>query len=262
MSLLSVSGLSVSLSGKRVLDGVSFAVQPGEFIGLIGPNGAGKSTLLKAVLNLTASEGRVEIAGHDARRLPARERARHIAYLPQERDVAWAVPVETLVALGRAPHRPGFGPLSEADKMAVRSAMRWMDVETLGSRPSTNLSGGELARVLIARVLAQETPLLLADEPAAGLDPLHQIALMRTFASLAGEGRSVIASLHDLALAARWCSRLILLDGGRLMSDGAPETVLAVANIRRTYGITIHSQHTEHGWIVQPLDIAKPETEA
>lgn len=259
MTLLSVSGLSVSLAGAKVLDDVSFAVQPGEFVGLIGPNSAGKSTLLRAILQLLPATGSVRIADRDASAMRAKERACLVSYLPQERDVAWAVTVEMLVSLGRAPRQPTFAPLGEADRVAVHAAMRRMDVTHLGNRAATELSGGELARVLIARALAQETPLLLADEPAAGLDPLHQIALMRTCSSLAGEGRAVIASLHDLGLAARWCSRIILLHRGQILSDGAPETVLSEPNIKSAYGVTILSQRIGNDWIVQPLDIANTD---
>ncbi len=256
MTRLDVSGLSVSLAGAKVLDDVSFAVQPGEFVGLIGPNGAGKSTLLKAVLQLAPATGSVRIDGRNAAAMRAKERARLVSYLPQERDVAWAMTVEMLVSLGRAPRQPAFAPQGNADRAAVHAAMRRMDVSHLGNRAATELSGGELARVLIARALAQDTPLLLADEPAAGLDPLHQITLMRTFASLAGEGRAVIASLHDLGLAARWCTRIVLLHRGRILSDGAPEAVLSEPNIRTAYGVTILFHRVGNDWIVQPLDLA------
>ena len=257
MSLLAVSGLDASLGGKPVLHGVTCAVKPGEFVGLIGPNGAGKSTLLRAVLGLVPSRGAVTIAGRDAVAMPARERARHVAYLPQEREIAWAIPVAMLVSLGREPHRAPFAAAGDADRHAVDEAMRRMDVEAFRDRSATELSGGEKARVLIARALAQDAPLLLADEPAAGLDPAHQIGLMRIFAGLAAEGRGVVASMHELGLAARWCSRLVLLDRGRVVADGAPRAVLTPALLRSVYGVTAHIEEAADGLIVQPLDIAE-----
>lgn len=259
MNLLAVSGLSVSLGQRRVLDDVSFAIGSGEFVGLIGPNGAGKSTLLKAGLGLVPSQGGISIGGHDAAKLGARERAARIAYVAQEHEIAWAIPVEAVVALGRTPHRPGFAASSPADHAAVEQAMRRMEVDRFRDRPATDLSGGEKARVLIARALAQETPLLLADEPTAGLDPSHQIALMRLFAQQAKQGRSVVASLHDLGLAARWCSRLILLDQGRMIADGAPDSVLTAESLARVYGVEAYFGSSAGRTIIQPLDLVPSE---
>src|SRR5690606_17525903 len=144
--------------------------------------------------------------------------------------------------------RPGA-----ADEAAVRDAMRRMDVEDFASRRATELSGGEKARVLIARALAQEAPLMLADEPTAGLDPAHQITLMRVFAGLAKEGRSVIACLHDLGLAARWCSRLVLLANGSIVADGPPRDVLTAARLRDVYGIQAYLGEDGAGLVVHPV---------
>jgi iron complex transport system ATP-binding protein len=141
-------------------------------------------------------------------------------------------------------------------------AMRRMDVEAFRNRPVTELSGGEKARVLIARALAQDAPLLLADEPIAGLDPAHQIALMRVFAELAGEGRSVVASMHDLGLAARWCSRLLLLDRGVIVADGPPRAVLTARLLRSVYGVETYLGDAGDGMIVQPLDLSARTDEA
>ncbi len=262
MTLLAVSNLSVSLGKARVLNDVSFSVGRGEFVGLIGPNGAGKSTLLRSLLGLVPSHGDIEIDGKAAAALIARERAKKIAYLAQEREIAWDVPVEMVVALGRAPHRPAFAAPGEADRAAIDRAMRRMEVDAFRDRPATELSGGEKARVLIARALAQETPLLLGDEPAAGLDPRHQITLMRLFSELATDGRSVVASLHDLGLAARWCSRLLLLDRGRLVADGAPQAVLTPERVRSVYGVTAFFGETDGRGLVQPLDLADDERPA
>lgn len=258
MTLIAATGLMVRLGGNEVLRGLDLSVAAGEFVGLIGPNGAGKSTLLRALLGLLPSRGAIRIDGRDAGAMSARERALEVAYLAQEREIAWAVPVETVVALGRAPHRPGFAALGADDRAAIAEAMRRMDVEAFRDRIATELSGGEKARVLTARALAQDTPLLLADEPTAGLDPSHQIALMRLFRDLAGAGRSVVASLHDLGLAARWCTRLVLLDRGAIVADGQPGEVLTPAALRAVYGVEAFFGAADGAPIVHPLDLAAP----
>ena len=142
---------------------------------------------------------------------------------------------------------------------AVAEAMRRADVEAFANRPATHLSGGEKARVLIARALAQEAPLLLADEPTAGLDPAHQIGLMRVFADLVRDGGSVVVSLHELGLAARWCTRLILLDRGAIVADGAPAEVLTPRRLRDVYGIQAFLGEAGGGMLLQPLDLAGRE---
>jgi iron complex transport system ATP-binding protein len=238
MSLLRVQDLTVRLAGVEVLRGVSLAVAAGELVGLIGPNGAGKTTLMRAALGLLPqADGVVTLSGEPVARMPADERARRVAWLPQEREIAWPLAVERLVALGRLPFHSGFGGLSAADHAVVQRAMQRMQVASLAARPATALSGGERARVLIARALAQEAPLLLADEPAAGLDPGHQIDLMHTFRELAAEGQAVLTSLHDLGLAARWCDRVVLLHGGQIVADGPPGSVLTQERLRAVYGI-------------------------
>ncbi|WP_436124865.1 ABC transporter ATP-binding protein [Aminobacter sp. LjRoot7] len=262
MMLLDVQDLTASLGNRPVLKGVSFSIMAGEFVGLIGPNGAGKSTLLRALLGLTPAEGAVALGPLDAAHVTTKERARHMAYVAQEREIAWAVPVEMLVGLGRSPYRPSFASLGLADRNAIDTAMRKMEVDGFRDRAATELSGGEKARVLIARALAQETPLLLADEPTAGLDPLHQITLMRLFADLAAGGRSVVASLHDLGLAARWCTRLLLIDAGRIVADGTPAEVLTARTLRDVYGVEAFFGETAGGLVVQPLDLVAADTGA
>lgn len=258
MTLLAVDGLRVSLGGKPVLHGMSFALREGEFVGLIGPNGAGKSTLLRASLGLLPAEGDVTIAGRPSASMSARQRARHIAYLPQEREIGWRVSVETLVSLSRTARKRGFAGLDPTDRAKISEAMVRMEIEGFGLRAASELSGGEKARVLIARALAQDAPLLLADEPTAGLDPAHQIALMSLFRDLALEGRGVVASLHDLGLAARWCSRLLLVDRGAIVADGAPRDVLTVERLRSVYGVDAHLGDAEDGgMLVIPIDVVK-----
>ncbi|MEO3389433.1 ABC transporter ATP-binding protein [Mesorhizobium sp. CAU 1741] len=256
MSLLRITDLRASLGGRSVLNGVSLAIGAGEFVGLIGPNGAGKTTLLRAILGLTASSGVIELDGRATSAMSARERARLVSYLPQEREIAWPVSVRRLVELGRAPHLPAFARVSAADVDAVDRAIQRMEIGAFANRPATELSGGEKARVVIARALAQEAPLMLADEPTAGLDPAHQISLMRVFSGLAQEGGSVVACLHDLGLAARWCTRLVLLDAGTIAADGAPGAVLSPDRLRDVYNIEAFIKEGAGGMIVHPLDLA------
>ncbi|MEM6678687.1 MAG: ABC transporter ATP-binding protein [Pseudomonadota bacterium] len=248
MTRLVLEGLSVVLAGRRVLEPVDLTVAPGECVGLIGPNGAGKSTLMRAALGLLAAEGRSSLTT-----LPRRERARRAAWLPQAREIAWGMCVEEIVALGRTPHRLPGAPLSAADRDAVTHAMAATDVTAFAARDATRLSGGEQARVLLARALAQEAPILLADEPVAGLDPAHQIAAMEVFAAHAGAGGLVVTALHDLGLAARWCTRLLLLDAGRIVADGPPAAVLTQERLATVYGIEAHIAEAGDGLIVQPL---------
>ncbi|MEW9617875.1 ABC transporter ATP-binding protein [Shinella sp. S4-D37] len=261
MSVLTVANLSATLSGKRVVDGVSLVVGKGSVTGLIGPNGAGKSTFLRACLGLVPASGTLHLDGVNLTALKPSERARHLAYLPQERETAWAMSVEAVVALGRLPHHARFAAPSQRDEAAIEAALVRMDLIPFRHRAVTSLSGGERARVLIARALAQETPVLLADEPLAGLDPHHQIALMRLFRELAAEGRIVIASMHDLTLAARWCDCLLLLHGGRGHATGLPEAVLTARTLEDVYSVEAFIGAAASGLIVQPVDLSQKKDE-
>jgi len=237
----------------RIGGGVDLRVSPGELVGLVGPNGAGKSTLMRAALGLVPASGHRALGDTPLAELPPAARALRAAYLPQSREIGWPVTVEVLVSLGRAPHRALAQPLTAADRLAVENAMQRMDVAKFRDVAATRMSGGEQARVLIARALAQDAPLMLADEPTAGLDPAHQIAVMESFADMAREGRGVVVSLHDLGLAARWCTRLVLLDQGRIAADGAPRDVLTAERLRSVYGIDAHLAEAAGALIVQPL---------
>lgn len=247
---LALSALACRRHGRTVIEGIDLTVAPGEFVGLLGPNGAGKTTLLRAALGLMPAEGHSSLAA-----LPARLRARAAAFMPQGREIAWPVSVETLVALGRIAHPDAAG---ETDHAAVEAALSALSLLPLRDRPATQLSGGEQARALLARALAQDTPLLIADEPIAGLDPAAQIEVMRLFRRLADQGRAVLASLHDLGLAARHCTRLILLHQGRIMADGRPEAVLTPENLARCFGVAAHVAQGPQGLMLQLLDTLQP----
>lgn len=259
MTLLAIDSLSAALGKQQVLTGIDLAVEAGEFVGLIGPNGAGKSTLLKASLGLVDHSGQVRINGHDLQRLSAADRALQVSYLPQEREVHWPLSVETVVGLGCAYQKAPMTHMPAALRARIDQAMARMDIGHLRARPANALSGGERARVLLARLLAQETPLLLADEPTAGLDPAHQLALMACFAALAREGRAVVACLHEIALAARWCSRIVVVDQGAIVADGAPRTVLSDQLIHDVYGVDVYRAETDAGLIVVPTHHIGPK---
>ncbi len=250
MSLMSLADLTVFRGRRAVVTGATLAVAPGEVVGLVGPNGAGKTSLLRGALGLLPVRGRASLAA-----LPPAVRARAAAFLPQTREIAWPVTVEDLVALGRLPHRaPGAG-LAAADRAAVAAALAAVGLAPLARCRATELSGGEQARALLARALAQETPLLLADEPVAGLDPAAQLAAMATFRALAGRGRAVLVSLHDLGLAVRHCTRLVLMAGGRILADGPPAAVLTPAALAEVFGVRAYFAQTPEGPVFQPLEV-------
>ena len=249
MSALSLRDFAVAHRDRFILCDVNVDISAGEVVGIIGANGAGKTTLMRAALGLIPATGHSSLTA-----LSATARGRVVAWMPQAREIAWPVDVQTLVMLGRIPHLTSGTRPSEADHAAVNRAIKAMHLEDFRHRTATRLSGGEQARALIARALAQETPLLMADEPIAGLDPAHQISTMQTFSALAAKGHSVIVSLHDLGLAARHCTRLIVLDKGTVAADGPPQEVLTPDLIRTSFGITAWLQQTPQGIIFQPLE--------
>ena len=255
--LLRAENLTVRRDGRAIVDGVDLEVRRGEFVGLIGPNGAGKTTLLKAAIGLLPATGSVHLQESPLESLKAVERACRVAFLPQDHEIAWPVKVRHVVALGRQPWRERGAVGDFAGGQIIAEAMARMGVDAFADRAADTLSGGERARVLIARALAQATPLLVADEPVAGLDPAHQIGLMEVFSSLLREGRSVLVSLHDLGLAARWCTRLVVLDQGRIIADGTPERVLTPENLRRVYGVEAYFGHADGGPLVMPTRLSQ-----
>lgn len=235
---LTARRVSVRLGARQVLTSVDLAIAPGEVVAIVGPNGAGKSTLLRALAGFVAPDaGGITLGSRDIGAIATAERARAIAYLPQDRIVHWPLSVEAVVGLGRLPHRRAGLAGAERDRLAVAEALKAMDVAAFAARSVTELSGGERARVLLARALAQEARLLLADEPTAGLDPAHALSLFAHFTRLAGEGRGIAVALHDLSLAARFCHRVLMLRDGSVVAQGTPADVLTPANLARTYGV-------------------------
>ena len=234
---ITLNDVDVTLGRRTVVQGVNAAFGAGTLTGIVGPNGAGKSTLARAMLALVPAHGMVEVDGVDAAAMPRGELARRIAYVPQGQTLHWPLTVERLVGLGRLPHLAPMSRVADVDTAAIERAMARADVLELRDRIATELSGGERARVLFARALAVEAPALIADEPLASLDPGHQIDVMDMLRAEAAGGALVIAVLHDLTLAARYCDRLLLIDGGRIVADGTPAEVLTAERLRAVYGI-------------------------
>lgn len=231
-------GLAVDLGGRRVLDAVDLSLSAGSLIGIIGPNGAGKSTLARALMGLVRpSAGAIAIDGDDLSRLPPSAIARRVAYLPQGTTLHWPLSVERLVGLGRLPHLAPFSAVGADDRDAIRAAMRETGTLHLAERIATELSGGERARVMLARALATGARALIADEPLTSLDPGHQLDIMTLLRARATAGVLVIVVLHDLSLAARFCGRLLVVDRGRLVGDGAPGEVLTDRMLGGVYEI-------------------------
>jgi iron complex transport system ATP-binding protein len=237
VSPLAAEGVGVRLGGRWVLEDVSVAFAPGQVTAVLGPNGAGKSTLLACLAGLRRPDtGGARLGGAEVLSLPARARARRIGFLPQTPEVAWAVNVRTLVALGRTPFTGARG-LAAADEAAVDRALATAGVAEFAQRDVTTLSGGERARVLIARALAGEPEWLLADEPLTGLDPGHQLDAADLLRGLAAEGRGVIVTLHDLPLAARIADRVLVIAERRIFADGPPAEALSPDVLARAYGV-------------------------
>lgn len=237
---LEASNVSLTLGGNPALRGVSTRFETGKVSVLLGPNGAGKSTLLACLSGLRRPEsGVVTLNGENVLALARRDRARRIGLLPQAPEIHWDIDVMTLVSLGRLPHR-GRGGETAGDREAVVQAMLATDVAKLATRTARQLSGGERARVLLARVLAGQPQWLLADEPLANLDPAHQLDVLEQLCRIARQGVGVVLVLHDLSFAARIADFAVLLHEGRVLSSGSRHQVLQPQPIRETFGIEAH----------------------
>jgi iron complex transport system ATP-binding protein len=233
------SGLRVSLGGRPVLHGVDLEANPGEVLALLGPNGAGKSTLLKALAGLVPYQGRIELGDSEVESLAPHRRARRVSYVPQRSLLRSALLVEEVVALGRYAHREGLGGLSKVDKEAIDHALRTAHADVLRNRNFTQLSVGEQQRVLLARALASDAPILLLDEPTAALDVGEGMAVLRLIRELAARRHTIIVVLHDLADARSSTDHALLLKEGRVVERGATADVVAPGPIRAVYGVEL-----------------------
>ena len=257
---LSVTDLAVSLGKRRVLHGIDAVLRPGKVTAILGPNGSGKSTLVRTLAGLLDPDaGQVKLDGKLLARLEPRERARRIGYLPQEATVHWDLRVADLVALGRLPHRAPFAGLSAEDRAAIDAAIEATAIRPLADRLVTQLSGGERARVLLARVLAGQPDWLLADEPLASLDPVHQLDLLDRLRALAAGGMGVVIVLHDLLQAARAADDVLLLREGSPVAFGPAEAALAHQPLRDAFGVDVMVIGDDQGRLLPvPIGRVKP----
>lgn len=250
MSLVA-SNITVSLSGQTILKNISIQFPAGKLTGLIGPNGAGKSTLMRALAGLLpVDSGDIKVDKQAIDTMQRLELAKQITYLPQLGECHWPLTVERVVMLGRHPHSDSHH-LDEQSIQAVEKAIKEVDIEHLIGRSVNELSGGERARVMLARALATDSRILLADEPIVSLDPRHQIEVMALLQTLANKGKTVIVVLHELHLAMRYCENLILLNNGIKTSEGIAKDVLTIENMQAVYGVdAIFGEHQGSHWVL------------
>ena len=238
MSRLVADRLTVRLGGRTALHAVSLVLESGAFVALLGANGTGKSTLLAALAGLrTPDAGTVTLDGVALSAIGGKALARQRAYLPQSPRAEWPIPVERLVALGLTPQLPAFGGLPATLQARVDTALAQCDLLDRRDQPATTLSGGELARAMLARALVGEPEVLIVDEPLSGLDPRHALDGIERLRALADGGTLVIASLHDLTLAARYASHVAVLREGRLIAFGPTAATLTPALIRDGFDV-------------------------
>ncbi len=259
--MLSIEDVYLTLSTTAVLDNMSIAFEKGKVTGLIGPNGAGKSTLLRVLANLqTVDAGTVTFTGQTIQTIHPLDYAKKVTYLPQTAVCHWPLSVEQLVALGRHPHQTNYN-VSEEDTAAVAQAIEETDISHLIGRTVSTLSGGERARVMLARALATNADVLLADEPIVALDPRHQIDVMVLLQTLANKGKTVIVVLHELHLAMRYCDNLVLLSSGQKVAEGSPLEVLTQTNLKNVYEVdAIFGSHQHTPWVLPWVNKKREDT--
>ncbi len=252
---VTVRSLEVALNGNQVLRGVDLAVPAGEWVNVIGPNGAGKTTLLRALLGLVPFGGEIDIDGLRDRRRASR--ARKLAYVPQTPATPPGMQVADYVLLGRTPHRSLFTAPTHDDRSIAAEVLHRLDLGSLGARTVQSLSGGERQRAVLARALAQQAEVLLLDEPTTALDLGHQQDVLDLVDALRRErGLTVIATLHDLTLAARYGDRIAMLAGGRVVKIGTPTEVLTVGNIAAHFGASVRIIADPEGPVIVPTTVA------
>ncbi len=237
-SALVADGVCVKIGNKEIVHNCTFQVKQGEFVGIIGPNGAGKSTLLKSLRGmLPVASGCVSVFDHPIHSLGDKYAARLVAYMQQEVNVGFGFTALEVVLAGRYPYLKWWQNETEKDRQIAKKYMTFTGVGGLADKPVNQVSGGERQRILLAKVLAQETPLIFLDEPTASLDLVYQEEIFRYCQEICKEEKSVLIIAHDIKLAAKFCSRLILLANGKIVADGIPSDVLTVDNLEKAYGL-------------------------
>ncbi|QZA87944.1 heme ABC transporter ATP-binding protein [Salinarchaeum sp. IM2453] len=236
--MINIKNINITLGSTEILSDVSLTVEAGSFVGLIGPNGAGKTTLLRTLNGyLEPDGGRIRVDDADVSTLSSEEIGRRVATVPQKTTFAFDFSVEEIVAMGRMPHQNRLSPTTKEDKMAVQRALDKTRTAQFAERNVRELSGGERQRVLLAQALAQSTPVLLLDEPTANLDVNHQVQTLSLVRELADSGKTVIAAIHDLELAARFCDDIALLADGTIAAHGSPKEVYTTKQLEETFGV-------------------------
>jgi iron complex transport system ATP-binding protein len=254
VSSVAFEQVTVEAGGRRIVDGVSFTVEPGAWVSLLGPNGAGKTTLLRVLAGLRRFSGSVRLAGRELAELGRREAARQIALVPQTPVAPPAMSVGDYVLLGRTPHMGVLAREGAGDRAAAGDALVRLELAPLSERTLASLSGGELQRAVIARALAQSAPVLLLDEPTTALDIGHQQQVLELVDELRrADGLTVLAAMHDLTLAAQYGDRIILVDGGRVLAEGDAGDVLTEQRIASLYGATVRVVHGDGAPAVVPV---------
>ena len=252
--MIKCTGVTVALGDKTILDGIDLEVAHGEWLSIVGPNGAGKTTLLRYFAGLAMGGGELMLDGRLAPTLSRRQRAQLVALVPQVPVVPEGMRVLEYVLLGRTPHIRPLGAEGPADFAAVHGALDCLELEPFADRVVTTLSGGERQRVLIARALAQGSPIVLLDEPTTALDVGHQQQVLELVDRLRRErGLTVVSTMHDLTLAGQYAERLVLLDEGRTVVSGTASDVLTEANLARYYGARVRIIHDGGHPVVLPL---------
>jgi iron complex transport system ATP-binding protein len=249
VTLLAASHVSVRIGATEIVRDAALSLNAGELVALVGPNGAGKTTLMRALAGLVPAEGSIILGGKPLASMKPRDRARHVAYLPQGHIFHWPMPVASVVMLGRTPHADPFSSTSPEDRAAVERALATTETLAFAERAVTTLSGGEKARVALARALATQAPVLLADEPTAALDPRHQLVVMDLLRKAARGVDAVLAIMHDLALAARFADRVLVMDRGRIVTDAPPAEALSAERLAQVFGISVETVETGGGRI-------------
>ncbi|KZL26651.1 ABC transporter ATP-binding protein [Pseudovibrio sp. WM33] len=248
--LLQLKDLSVNYGPRNILSSINLEIGKGEIVGLIGPNGSGKSTLMKAMVGLIPSHGNIRYDNQPLKSISAKQLSKHVAYMAQERDVAWDLSVERILALGC--EAIGGSVRMPKHKAELEETIASLGLETIRKASILQVSGGEKARALLGRALMQKTPLIIADEPTAGLDPEHQLELQEIFQKLQQQGTSMLVSLHDWTYAARLCTRIAMLKEGKLVAYGTPEEVLTEERVQDVYRVKAHILQTEQGPVITP----------
>jgi iron complex transport system ATP-binding protein len=259
--LIALRDVTYAFETRPVVDAVTLDVPRGELVCVVGANGAGKTTLLRLVAGFVApSSGTVRIDGLDPARVARRQLSRRLAFLPQEYHLAFPFTVGEVVLMGRYPHRGALALESDEDARLAMAAMVRCDVGWLASRRFDALSGGERRRALLAQAFCQAAELLLLDEPTASLDPAHAVAVFQILAEeKKTRGATAIVVTHDLNLAARFADRIVVLHGGKVVANGAPDEVLASAATQEAYGVRLHVGKLGDIRFVVPLDLEPPK---